>query len=91
MTSAWLTTEDSPDVAQAADGDVVGSVRGPELRLGRVAAGAVEWWPETVPVSTLPTDALAGEAGSGLHRLPDGEPLLNAARGVETALRERGG
>lgn len=63
----------------AAEGDYVLRRKGDEIEVGRVADGDVAWT-STIPASTLPDLEDA-----------DQERLLIAARGVETAMHNRGG
>ena len=63
--------------SSAADGDVVLRREGDDVAVGRVTAGGPEWL-GSVPASTLPLDG-------------DDAALETAARGVASALVERGG
>jgi hypothetical protein len=67
------------DADGAAEGDYVLRRKGDEIEVGRVAGGDVAWT-SMIPASALPDLEDA-----------DQERLLVAARGVETALHNRGG
>ncbi len=98
MDTVWIiNSDDSTATAnpEVADGDYLLRWSEDELEVGRVseAAGAraVEWL-ERISADTLPEGALDGlDREVAIYRAPEQAALLTAARGVEAALRERGG
>jgi hypothetical protein len=83
MPTVWVRENDS-----MLDGDVVVRPEGDMVSLAVVKGGAPEWLSEQAPLSALPAGALDGADEQG--RLPDPTPLLTAAEGIASALRERG-
>lgn len=65
--------------------DYLVRIDGDELSIGQQAGGETTWFPDTVPLNSLPADARkAVEQGS------DDEALDTALRGVVSAFVDRG-
>jgi hypothetical protein len=90
MESIWAVGRDGDRVDDAADGDYVLCSTEGDVAVGRVDGGTIAWIGHLDP-SLLPAGALdAVEPSGGATRPPEQDALLRAARGVETAQRERG-
>ena len=93
MTNVWVSDDANALPSGANAGDYLVRRDGADVALGRASdAGGIEWF-ATVPVSSFPDEARAAlDAAGSAAAEPGTQPaLLTAVKGIETAVRDRGG
>jgi hypothetical protein len=82
MSNVIVIPEGSTDIGEAAEGDLVLRSCGDQVEVARVRGDELEW------LGGVPSDTIELPSVDGPTPSPD---LVTAAKGVETALVNRGG